>query len=48
MHEIVRTRVRFGYRRVQVMLRREGWPVGRNLVYRLYREEGLALRSKRP
>ena len=48
MHEIVRTRVRFGYRRVQVMLRREGWPVGCNLVYRLYREEGLALRSKRP
>ena len=39
MHEIVRTRVRFGYRRAQVILRREGWPVGRNLVYRLYRED---------
>ena len=30
------------------MLRREGWPISRNLVYRLYREEGLALRSQRP
>jgi putative transposase len=30
------------------MLRREGWAVSKNLVYRLYREEGLVLRSKRP
>lgn len=48
MREIVATRIRFGYRRVHIMLRREGWSVGRNLVYRVYREEGLALRSKRP
>jgi putative transposase len=48
MHEIARTRIRYGYRRVHVMLKRDGWAVGRNLVYRLYREEGLALRSKRP
>jgi putative transposase len=48
MHEIVRTRIRYGYRRVHIMLRREGWTVGRNLVYRLYREEGLSLRAKRP
>ena len=48
MHEIVATRVRYGYRRVHILLRREGWEVGRNRVYRLYREEGLALRSKRP
>ena len=48
MHEIAQTRVRYGYRRIQIMLRREGWPISRNLVYRLYREEGLALRSKRP
>jgi putative transposase len=48
MHEIVRTRLRYGYRRVHVMLKRDGWPIGRNLVYRLYREEGLALRNKRP
>lgn len=48
MREIAATRIRFGYRRVHIMLRREGWSVGRNLVYRVYREEGLALRSKRP
>lgn len=30
------------------MLKREGWCVGKHVVYRLYREEGLVLRSKRP
>ncbi len=48
MHEIARTRIRYGYRRVHIMLRRDGWAVGRHLVWRLYREEGLTLRSKRP
>lgn len=38
MHEIVATRIRYGYRRVHVMLKREGWQIGRNVVYRLYRE----------
>ena len=48
MHEIVATRIRYGYRRVHVMLKCEGWQVGRNVVYRLYREEGLVLRRKQP
>ena len=39
MHEIAQTRIRYGYRRIQIMLRREGWPISRNLVYRLYRDE---------
>jgi putative transposase len=30
------------------MLQREEWSVGRNLIYRLYREEGLSLLTKRP
>ena len=30
------------------MLKREGWQVGRNVVYRLYHEEGLVLRTKQP
>jgi putative transposase len=47
MHEIAQTRVRYGYRRVHILLRREGWTVGRNLIYRLYREEGLVLRKWR-
>ena len=48
MREIAATRIRYGHRRVHIMLRRDGWAVGRNLVWRLYREEGLAPRSKRP
>jgi putative transposase len=48
MREIATTRIRYGYRRVHILLKREGWPVGRNVIYRLYREEGLALRTKRP
>src|SRR5947209_16473093 len=41
------TRVRFGYRRITVLLRREGWPVGKKLGYRLYRELALQVRTKR-
>lgn len=48
MKDIAAVRVRFGYRRTRVMLNREGWKVGKNLVYRLYKEEGLALRRKSP
>jgi len=48
MKEIAGVRVRFGYRRIRVMLNREGWGVGKNLLYRLYSEESLALRRKPP
>lgn len=48
MREIARARVRYGYRRVHVLLRREGWQLGKNQMYRLYREEHLQLRSKLP
>ena len=47
MREIAQTRVRYGYRMIRVLLSREGWKVGKDLVYRLYKEEGLGLR-KRP
>ena len=40
-------RVRFGYPRLTVLLKREGWPVGKKLVYRLYRELGLQMRTRR-
>jgi putative transposase len=40
-------RRRFGYRRLFVLLRREGEPSGKNRIYRLYREEGLAVRKRR-
>lgn len=48
MRELARSRVRFGYRRLHVLLRREGFSVSKGLAYRLYREEGLQLRSKLP
>jgi len=46
IREIAQSRVRYGYRKIIVLLRREGWPVGKHLVYRLYKEEGLALKKK--
>jgi len=46
MREIAQTRVRYGYRKIRVLLNREGWGVGKKLVYRIYREEGLTLRRK--
>ncbi len=46
IREIAQTRVRYGYRKIRVLLKREGWKVGKKLVYRLYREEGLTLRHK--
>ncbi len=48
MHEIAGTRVRYGYRRIHVLLGREGWQLGRHQAYRIYREEQLQLRSKLP
>ena len=44
--EITQTRVHYGYRRVHVMLRREGHQDNVKRVYRLCREEGLSLRLK--
>jgi len=48
MREIAKTRVRYGYRRIHVLLKREGWQLGKNQAYRLYSEEQLQLRSKLP
>jgi putative transposase len=45
--DICATRVRYGYRRVHVMLCREGWKVNTKKVYRIYNELGLQLRNKR-
>lgn len=44
--EIASARIRYGYRRVHVLLRREGWSVNVKRVARLYRVEGLSLREK--
>ena len=39
LREVAQARVRFGYRRLLVLLRREGWEVGKERFYRLYIEE---------
>ena len=38
---------RYGYRRIHVLLRREGWQVNRNRTYRIYRDAGLAVRRRK-
>ena len=48
IREICETRVRYGYRRVHVLLRREGWMVNQKRTRRIYRELGLQLRNKTP
>ena len=45
--ELAAQRPRFGYPRLAVLLRREGRAVNRKLVWRIYREEGLAVRPRR-
>ena len=45
---ICETRVRYGYRRVDVLLRREGWHVNQKRIRRIYNELGLQLRNKTP
>lgn len=45
LRELAASRVRYGYRRLTVLLRREGWNVNAKRVYRLYRQEGLQVRT---
>ena len=46
LKELAARRMRFGYRRLTAMLLREGLPANHKRVYRLYREEGLAMRIR--
>lgn len=46
IHELVRSWPRFGYRRIWVMLRREGLVVNRKRVYRLWKREGFKVPQK--
>jgi len=47
IEEIAAIKRRYGYRRVYLRLRREGWEVNRKRVYRLYREADLAVRRRK-
>jgi transposase InsO family protein len=42
------TRVRYGYRRIHVLLQREGWQINHKRTRRIYRELGLQIRNKTP
>jgi len=48
IRELAHSRVRYGYRRSHILLKREGIHVNKKCVYRPYSEDGLQLRSKRP
>lgn len=48
MKEIAAVRVRYGFWRIYILLRREGFKDNHKRMYRVYKTEGLNLRSKRP
>lgn len=48
IREICETRVRYGYRRVLVLLDREGWGINVKKAYRIHKELGMQLRHKTP
>ena len=39
IRDLAAARVRYGYRRITVLLKREGWLVGKKRVYRIYKAE---------
>lgn len=47
LRDLAASRVRYGYRRLTVLLKRERWKVNAKRIYRLYTEEGLIVRTKR-
>ena len=47
IRELAGEKRRYGYRRIHVLLRREGWKINRKRTYRLYREAGLAVRRRK-
>lgn len=48
VRELCETRVRYGYRRVHIHLRRDGWKINMKKTRRIYSELGLRLRNKHP
>ena len=48
LKELATSRVRYGYRRLHVLLQREGWRANHKRIYRLYSEEGLSIRTRSP
>lgn len=47
IRELAASRARFGFQRIHILLKREGWKVNRKRVYRLYCLTGLKLQRKK-
>lgn len=47
LRELAHQRRRFGYRRLHILLRRDGHTLNRKKIQRLYREEGLTVRRRK-
>lgn len=48
IREIAETHIRYGCQRIHILLRCEGWLVNHKKTHRIYCQEGLDLRTKRP
>ena len=46
--DVATLRAHYGYKRIYIYLKREGWNINHKRVYRLYCQEGLQLRRKKP
>ena len=47
LRDLAFSRPRYGYQRLYILLRREGWKINHKRVLRIYREQDLAVRSKK-
>ena len=45
--DLAQSRPRYGYKRIMILLQRQGYKIGKNKTYRIYKEEGLQVRTKR-
>ena len=48
LRDLAYSRVSYGYRRLHILLQREGWMINHKRVYRLYSEQGLTLKRRKP
>ena len=48
LRDLAYSRVSYGYRRLHILLQREGWQVNHKRIYLLYKQEGLVMRPKKP
>jgi putative transposase len=48
LRDLAAVRANYGYRRLHILLNREGWRINHKRMYRLYTEEGLTMHRRRP